>query len=199
MPDGPRAASAFRVPPWWNVPNQITTARLILAIVVFGCMDLRWYTAALIVFLLAASTDWVDGYWARRYGQVTKLGRILDPFVDKFIICGVFIYLAAVPDSGVPPWVAVLVTARELLVTALRGMVEGQGGDFSAKWSGKWKMVFQCAAAALSLLILASRGTTAPTWTFRLLIVALGLAVSLTIHSGFVYVLAAARSLRAAP
>ena len=51
------------------------------------------------MFIVAASTDWLDGYWARKYGQVTKLGRILDPFVDKIIICGTFIFLAAVPGS----------------------------------------------------------------------------------------------------
>ena len=49
----------------------------------------------LFVFVVAASTDWIDGWWARKYGQVTKLGRIFDPFVDKIIICGTFIFLAA--------------------------------------------------------------------------------------------------------
>ena len=112
-------------------------------------------------FAIAAGTDWVDGFWARRYGQITQLGRILDPFADKIIICGTFMFLAAVPPtfdrridsshrkSG-PGWPCIVV-ARELLVTALRSFFEEHGTDFSAKWSGKWKMVLQCAAVAASL------------------------------------------------
>ena len=83
----------------FNVPNQLTFARLVLAIVVFALIPLQLYLAALIVFVIAASTDWVDGYYARRFNQVSKLGRIFDPFVDKFIICGTFIFLAAEPGS----------------------------------------------------------------------------------------------------
>ncbi len=63
----------------------------------------------------------MDGYWARKYGQVTKLGRIFDPFVDKIIICGTFIALVEVPESGVASWMATIVVGRELLVTSLRG------------------------------------------------------------------------------
>ena len=78
-----------------NLPNQITLVRLVLSIVAFVLIPLGMYLSALIVFLVAAGTDWVDGYIARKYNLVTKLGRILDPFADKFLICGTFIYLAA--------------------------------------------------------------------------------------------------------
>ena len=61
----------------------------------FALIGLHFYLAAMIVFVIAASTDWIDGYYARKYGQVTKLGRMFDPFVDKIIICGTFIFLAA--------------------------------------------------------------------------------------------------------
>ena len=101
----------------FNVPNQLTAARFILAIVVFVLIPLQIYLAALIVFLIAASTDWIDGYYARKYGQVTKFGRMFDPFVDKIIICGTFIFLAGEQDSGIAAWMAVVVVGRELLVT----------------------------------------------------------------------------------
>jgi CDP-diacylglycerol--glycerol-3-phosphate 3-phosphatidyltransferase len=179
---------------WWNVPNQITTVRLILAIAVFACIALEHFAAALVIFLIAASTDWLDGYWARRFKQVTKLGRILDPFVDKFIICGVFVFLAAVHGSGVLPWMAVLVVARELLVTALRGEVEGAGGDFSANRSGKLKMLFQCAAAAASMVSLSVGSTHYFVAIAR--DVCIWVAILLTIYSGGIYVLAAIRILR---
>src|SRR5687767_7309883 len=83
----------------WNVPNQLTVARLVLSIVCFIVLSFNFYLAGLILFVIAAGTDWVDGYWARRYGQITQLGRILDPFADKIIICGTFIFLAAVPPA----------------------------------------------------------------------------------------------------
>src|SRR5262245_28690584 len=103
MEDGSPTVTATNNPPAlgvvWNVPNILTVARLVLSVVCFVCFVGEWYLAALIFFAIAAGTDWVDGFWARRYGQITKLGRILDPFADKIIICGTFIFLAAVPPT----------------------------------------------------------------------------------------------------
>src|SRR6478672_8037545 len=146
----------------WNVPNILTTARLVLSVICFVCLSFELYMPSLILFAIAAGTDWVDGFYARRYGQITQLGRILDPFADKIIICGTFTFLAAVPPvfsasgldrsaSEIWAWMAVVVVAREILVTALRSFFEEHGSDFSAKWSGKWKMVLQCGAVAASL------------------------------------------------
>jgi len=149
----------------------------------------------LIAFVVAASTDWVDGYWARKYGLVTKLGRMFDPFVDKFIICGIFIYLASTESSGIDAWMAVMVVARELLVTAIRGHVEKEGGDFSANQAGKWKMVFQCLAAGASLLTL-HWGEQAAPWMLGTRFLFVWLAILTTLYSGAIYVGAAIRILR---
>jgi len=178
-----------------NVPNVLTTIRLLLAVVVFVLLPLHYFAAALVVFILAASTDWVDGYWARRFGQVTQVGRIFDPFVDKIIICGVFIFLAAEEGSRIVPWMAVVVVAREMLVTALRGFIEQSGGDFSAKMSGKLKMVFQCIAAGASMfaLIYVYGEKPQPVWLEWGLLISVWLAVLLTIYSGIGYVAAAAK------
>lgn len=135
----------------WNLPNIITMARLIGAVIVFGLIGCDAHGWALIVFLLAAGTDWLDGYLARRNNQVTQFGRILDPFVDKMLVCGTFTFLVAEPVSGVQPWMAVLVFGRELLVTALRSFLEQQSADFSASWSGKVKMVVQLAALSFAM------------------------------------------------
>ncbi len=184
-----------------NVPNVLTTARFVLSIVVFVLIPLGQYLAAMVVFLIAASTDWIDGWWARKFNQVTKLGRIFDPFVDKIIICGTFIYLAAERGSGITPWMAVVVVGREMLVTAIRGFIEQQGGDFSAQMAGKLKMVFQCAAVVASLLALhhfqaaADNSGALPTWLYWSLHVSVWLAVILTVYSGLEYVVAAARIL----
>lgn len=195
MPDSAQSASGSGGP-LWNVPNQLTVARLLLSVVVFVLIPIHFYWSALVVFVIAASTDWVDGYWARKYGQVTKLGRVLDPFVDKIIICGAFIFLAAEPDSGIRAWMAVVVVAREMLVTALRGFIEQSGGDFSAKMAGKLKMVFQCVAVGCSLFALALQQPSLPIWLHWLLLGSVWLAVLSTIYSGVGYLVAAVRYLR---
>lgn len=180
----------------FNIPNQITMARLVLAVMVFVLISSRQYTAALITFVIAAGTDWCDGYWARRYDQVTKLGRILDPLADKIIICGVFVFLAVDPDSGVEAWMAVVVMAREMAVTVLRSFIEQSGGDFSARWSGKLKMVFQCVAVVASLLTLAWGGEAAPDWLLWTRFLSLRVAVIATVQSGVMYAVAASKYLR---
>ena len=82
----------------FNLPNQLTFLRLILSVVLFCFIACGWYLTSLWLFIVAAGTDWLDGYFARKYSQVTTLGRILDPFADKVIVCGTFIFLVAVPD-----------------------------------------------------------------------------------------------------
>ena len=180
----------------YNVPNGLTLARFALAIAVMAFIPIREYWWGLILFAIAASTDWMDGYWARKYGQVTKLGRIFDPFVDKIIICGTFIALVEVPDSGVASWMATIVVGRELLVTSLRGMIEGSGGDFSARQLGKWKMVLQCAAVIAVLLFLIYPSARWLSWTSLSLLWA---AILLTVYSGFEYTLIAAKAMQDEP
>jgi len=180
----------------FNIPNVVTAARFLLSIVVFVLIPLNYYLAALIIFSVAVMTDWVDGYWARRLGQVTKLGRILDPLVDKIIICGTFIVLAIEPDSGIAVWVAAVVLCRELLVTALRSFIEQRGGDFSANMAGKLKMVLQCTAIIASLIVLTYGRDESPTgmiWALRIFV---WVAIISTVQSGLGYALAACKYLR---
>jgi CDP-diacylglycerol--glycerol-3-phosphate 3-phosphatidyltransferase len=179
----------------FNVPNQLTALRLLLSVVLFVLIGMKFFLAATVVFIVAAGTDWLDGFWARKYGQVTNLGRILDPFVDKIIICGTFIFLVAVPDSGVEAWMAVVIVGRELLVTALRSYLEGEGANFSASMSGKLKMAVQCLAAALSLFAL-YHGGDRPVALQWALIASIWAAVLLTIYSGVIYIRRAVGLLR---
>ncbi len=185
----------------WNVPNVLSMARLVLSVVVFALIPLGHFVPALVFFLLSAGTDWLDGWWARRYQQITRLGRVLDPFCDKILICGTFVLLAEASRDVLPwyaaiaGWMAVVVVARELLVTALRSMVEGSGGDFSAKMAGKLKMWFQCIAAVAALLALARSGPL-PTWLLFTMTAANWIAVLSTLWSGWGYVVAAAPQFR---
>ena len=200
-----------KVPPVWNVPNILTFARILFAILIFALMPFDYYRTCLVLFILGSLTDFVDGWWARKFHQVTKLGRIVDPFADKLLVCGTLIYLVSIPDLtkvtcpgcscgwnfGLAPWMVVVIVSRELLVTLLRSMVEGAGGDFSAKWLGKIKMGFQCVgiAACFLYLILKKKGESCPYLTL-LMIVSLWGMVWTAIHSCVNYIVAATSALR---
>ncbi|MCK4657925.1 MAG: CDP-diacylglycerol--glycerol-3-phosphate 3-phosphatidyltransferase [Phycisphaerae bacterium] len=154
-----------------NLPNQITIGRLILSIIFIALLSqykfddshsrlLDW---CVVVFVVAALTDWLDGYLARRKNQVTSLGRVLDPFVDKILVCGAFILLVGpgfVNAEGrnvttIAPWMVILIVGRELLVSGLRGFSESQGQSFGADMSGKAKMWLQSTTAPLIILFVA--------------------------------------------
>ncbi len=178
-----------------NVPNCITIFRLLLSVVLFTLIYIQgfWITSA-VLFVFAASTDALDGYIARKYGLVTVLGRILDPFVDKIIVGGAFIFLSEKTvlvdgetyHSGVNAWMAIIVIGREMFVTSLRGYLEQQGRDFSANWSGKFKMALQCVAVPVALLSLNPHFREP--WFLMTRDVLLWSAVVVTIASGLVYV-----------
>ena len=184
----------------FNLPNQLTSLRLVLSLVLFGLIGTEHYFASLWMFLIAVGTDWLDGYYARKFNQITTLGRILDPFADKVIVCGTFIFLVVAPGMvaeprGLRAWMVVAIVGRELLVTALRSFLEERGSDFSANLSGKLKMVLQSVAAAAALVFLDYRGA-APEWVYWTTIVSIWLAVILTVYSGAIYVWIAYKLLR---
>jgi CDP-diacylglycerol--glycerol-3-phosphate 3-phosphatidyltransferase len=177
----------------WTVPNILSAARLFLAIVLFVLIERQQHAAATAVFFVAASTDWIDGWWARRFGQVSRIGRIFDPLVDKVIVCGAFVLLAARGGaSAIAPWMAVVVVVRELVVTAIRAEMERIGRDFSAAFSGKLKMVLQCLAIGLELAARAWPETMVAGSSLRALAGAMAwAAIAATIWSGVEYLLAA--------
>lgn len=161
-----------------NLPNQITMARLILAIVFFVLLgnfnvqhpNTKILDVCLMVFIIAGITDWLDGYLARKTNQVTSLGRILDPFVDKVLVCGAFIFfagsdfvyqadhsLASHNVTAVAPWMVVVIVARELLVTVVRGFSESRGQIFGADVLGKVKTITQMITAGWVMLFCRSR------------------------------------------
>ena len=174
------------------IPNLLTAARVVLAVAFFAIVavalwpssvgldaDARsfWGNLAAVVFMVAAFTDFADGFLARRWGVVSIFGRVMDPFGDKLLVIGAFVLLASpaflpvavtdsgdlvlvlddsgrlVPTSGVRPWMALVILGRELLVTSIRGVLEGRGIDFSAGWSGKGKMVLQSVVVPIALFV----------------------------------------------
>jgi CDP-diacylglycerol---glycerol-3-phosphate 3-phosphatidyltransferase len=190
------SATAVRAPRrFWNVPNSLTVSRLVLAVAVYALIGVEAYGWALLVFLLAAATDALDGYFARLLGQESPLGRQLDPLIDKVIVAGCYIYLTTIPETGVRPWMVTAIVVRELLIQGVRSLLEGKGQPFGARTAGKLKTVVQCASIAAVLTVLwlripvpsaASMIRDGLTW----------LAVALTIYSGLVYIKIAIPSLR---
>lgn len=171
---------------WRALPNYLTGSRVVFAVVFFVLLTLWRYdgsaaaagrvdwllVAAAGLFIVAALTDILDGYLARRWNATTAFGRIMDPFADKLLIIGALVFLAG-PDfwlplptrdglaghglqlSGVYPWMVVVIVGRELLVTSIRGTLEAQGIRFPADVFGKLKMLLQSIAIPTALLTIA--------------------------------------------
>ena len=135
-------------PPVFNLPNQLTAGRLVLGIILFILIEHKLWIWCIAIFALAAFSDWLDGYIARKQGLTSTLGRNLDPLVDKVVICGAYIFLLEhhQAGSGLTPWMVVMVVSREFIITSLRSFLENMGANFGAEWLGKIKMVLQCAA-----------------------------------------------------
>ena len=127
-----------------NLPNAITLSRLVLTAVFVAGTALNngvgdW--VALISFVVAAISDFVDGWLARKLGLVTPMGKLLDPLADKILVGAAFVYLSA--EGLCPVWVTVVILAREFLVTGLRQLAMEAGQVMAADGLGKWKTGLQ--------------------------------------------------------
>ena len=136
-----------------NWPNFITVVRILLIPVFVPLFitptPVRSLSAA-VIFVIAAVTDMLDGYIARRTGQVTKLGKLLDPIADKLLVLSALILLVNV--DRVSALVAILVIAREVAVTGIRAIAAGEGMIIAAETTGKYKMALQVVAIVLLIL-----------------------------------------------
>ncbi len=213
-----------------HIPNMLTMGRVILAWVFVALLSFvqprtmsaepsgidrlgdvshpsnGLLIAAVVVFVIAAITDALDGHLARKWKVESKFGRIMDPMADKLLILGGFVMLAtsafnativtsdtSLQISGVAGWMVVAMILRELLVTSIRGVYEAEGVDFSAGSFGKAKMILQSVTIPLVLLIIAF-GSPGPDSTGRLVIVMLVWAtLVVTLLSGLPYIGQAAK------
>lgn len=141
-----------------NLPNQLTVARLFLSFVFVALLSLESLafgkTAALIVFSIAAITDFLDGYLARKHNLITNFGKLMDPLADKVLMCAGFVLLT---EHGlIPAWIVVIILSREFLVTGLRLLASAEGLVLAAEGLGKYKTIFQIVTVIYFLLYLAS-------------------------------------------
>lgn len=169
-----------------NIPNLLSISR-ILAVPVFIVLMLKTTAErafwAGVVFSLASITDWFDGYLARKWGQVTKLGKLLDPVADKILIASALILLVEIDPARVPAWIAIIIIGREIAVTGLRSIAATDGVVIPAESLGKYKVGAQI-TAILSFLFSYPIGAE---WPVLLGTGALWLAMVLSLFSGVQY------------
>ena len=167
----------------FNLPNALTVLRIVLVPVLVVVLltefeDKEWYGLGL--FLLAAATDFLDGFIARRWQKITRLGKLLDPAADKILIAAAFISLV---ELGVAPsWMVTVIIARELAISGLRSFAAAEQVVIPAGWSGKVKTVVQ--VVAISLLIV--HGQIAALFP-HLAPISLWAALAISIYSGVEY------------
>ncbi len=193
-----------------NLPNRITIGRFVVSVIYFFVLAFaddplavadgtsawgRWrgdlnsvlHDVAFTLFLIAACTDYLDGYFARKYNLVTDFGRVTDPFVDKISVCGSFVFFVSFPSikTVVPAWIVVAILAREFLVHGIRSLAESKGIPFPAKFWGKQKMVVQCIAVC-TVIFYMNHFNGIP-WAMWTTIGVVYVALFFTIMSGAVY------------
>jgi CDP-diacylglycerol--glycerol-3-phosphate 3-phosphatidyltransferase len=148
-----------------NLPNYITLGRIVvvpLLVVVLltplaeQLFGMSAYTLAIVIFIVAAVSDIVDGHLARRRDEVSTLGKFLDPIADKLLISSALIVL--VEKHLAPSWAVVIIIGREFIVTGLRSVAATEGIVIQAQSLGKVKMWAQC-VAVVALLVAAANGT----------------------------------------
>ena len=179
-----------------NWANRLTLSRLALTVLFVVSLGSSWQyarTAALVIFLIAGLTDFVDGEIARRYGVITNFGKLMDPLVDKIMVAAAFISL--VPLKAVPAWAATTVVARDFLITGLRLMASAKGRILPAESLGKQKTSWQIVTIVFFLALLSiaelQYASETSTWWVRAWgdagPVLVWITVALTIYSGLAF------------
>ena len=194
--DAPVEEFSLRKSAVFNLPNRITLSRLLLAIVFFVLLSHRYFNVALAIFLVAVVTDWLDGYLARKWDLSTDLGRIVDPFVDKVIICGAFIIFIHIAKDVITPWMVIVIVAREFFVSSIRGFSESKGVKFASNIWGKTKMFIQSWTICALILYYAYFENIG--WAEYMVGVFMWITIVVTVASGITYVYSAKKTLLAA-
>ncbi|RAI97323.1 CDP-diacylglycerol--glycerol-3-phosphate 3-phosphatidyltransferase [Paenibacillus pabuli] len=191
-----------------NLANKITLARMALIPLFMLCfiplplwiqesselirfLDQHGLVIGVIIFALAAGTDKLDGYVARKYNQITNLGKLLDPLADKLLISVALIMM--VQENLIGSWIAVIIIGREIVITALRMIASEQGIALAADRYGKLKMVLQVAAI---IAVLLNNVPFSLLTDVRVDVILLWLAAGVTLLSGLNYILVNYRLLK---
>jgi len=185
-----------------TLANKITLGRFGVTIVYFVLLgvvgqgvadDQKLLYIAFFLFLAAVVGDGLDGYYARKYHQETNFGRIADPFVDKIMICGSFVFFLGIPalKEVVASWMVVVILAREFLVTAIRSAAEAQGIPLQVSGWGKTKMIVQSFVVATAVFYAA--WVSHLEWATVVMRVLIWITLFVTAMSGVLYMIESRR------
>jgi len=175
-----------------NLANKVTISRILLvpifliALLIkikYQNIEVGKYLAA-IIFIIAASTDFIDGYIARRMQQITNLGKFLDPLADKLLVVAALVWLVEVHEM--PSWIAIIIIAREFIVTGVRLVAAGEGIIIAASIWGKIKTITQI--IAIVAILIHDLEPFKLLFVFPFHIIAMWIAVIITVYSGYDYV-----------
>lgn len=181
-----------------NMPNRLTLTRIILTFVMMAFLlsvGLYAKIIALVIFILACLTDFLDGWLARRSHEISDFGKIMDPVADKILILGTFICFVEL--QLIPSWMVIVIVIRELLITSVRLFAIRKGKVLSAENAGKHKTVSQMVAAIVILVFLVVREALAGTSFWNEVVqrnfgigifFLMGITLSLTIYSGLSFI-----------
>jgi CDP-diacylglycerol--glycerol-3-phosphate 3-phosphatidyltransferase len=165
-----------------NLANKITLVRIGM-IPLFMLAFYQYPYGAIVLFLLASATDKLDGYIARKYNQITNLGKLLDPLADKLLVSAALVMM--VQQSMIPSWIAVVIIGREILVSGIRILAAAKGVALAADRHGKIKLVLQ--VAAITAVLLGNYPFSYIT-SFPIDLMIMLSAVAVTAYSGYKYV-----------
>jgi CDP-diacylglycerol---glycerol-3-phosphate 3-phosphatidyltransferase len=168
-----------------NLPNYITLSRIAAIPLIVWILTTRYFGApgatlrvvlASGLFILASITDGVDGYLARRRGQITTMGMLLDPLADKLMIAAMYITLAQLIPAIVSVWVVIIIIGREFLISGLRSIAASEGFTIEASELGKFKMVIQIVSVVAAILALRWNE-----WVFGIIVIPVRLVAFMSI------------------
>lgn len=173
-----------------NIPNSITLSRIILVIPLIYLLyqpQISYQWIAFVIFIIAAATDWLDGYLARKLNQITELGKFLDPLTDKILVIAPFLVL--IERQQIPAWAVLIIIVREIVIAGWRvnPQLAKQDNISGANIWGKLKTVMQI--IAISLLIIPLSGI----WQ-SIGLISFWIALFLTIISGLIYIIPAQKT-----
>jgi cardiolipin synthase (CMP-forming) len=178
----------------YNIPNLLTYARILAVPVIVGCFFIegqlessdvaRW--TALVLFVVASITDYLDGYLARIWNQTSNIGRMLDPIADKLLVAAVLLLLAADQTiAGWSLWAAITILCREILVSGLREYLAALKVSVPVTRIAKWKTTIQM--VSIAFLLAGPAGDKVLPYTTEMGIALLWFAALLTFYTGYDY------------
>jgi CDP-diacylglycerol---glycerol-3-phosphate 3-phosphatidyltransferase len=183
-----------------NLANKLTLGRIFMTFLfmialVWSCMPCN-YVVATVIFVLAWITDILDGIIARRFGQVTNFGKLIDPLSDKILMSAAFISFVQIPEISIPAWMVVVIVSREFIITGMRSLAATRGRVIQAGIWGKQKATTQMITVLLFLLSLCIQQLYPQFWANSLdrffptvKYIALYVTIALTSLSGILYLI----------